>query len=113
MIAGVAIAGLTLAERLLMYHENMSSECMYCAGVVIADLTLAERLLMETKLICIGTSVAVSACMSSSPELRLARSRRCTISAARQTRVSLSDTCKQQRAVLLVVAVHGGSLRSQ
>ena len=61
-------------------------------------LTMAARLLMETRLICIGTSVAASMCSSSSGAVRLVRSSRCTISAARHTSVSLSEICKNNTA---------------
>ena len=64
------------------------------AKMEAAYLTLAARLLMETRLICMGTSVAASVCSSSSGAVRLVRSSRYTISAARHTSVSLSEICK-------------------
>ena len=65
------------------------------AKMEAAYLTLAARLLMETRLICMGTSVAASVCSSSSGAARLVRSSRCTISAARHTSVSLSEIYKR------------------
>jgi len=74
-----------ILHRLLLF-EN--SEAAY--------LTLPARLLMETRLICMGTSVAASVCSSSSGAVRLGRSSRCTISAALHTSVSLSEICKSR-----------------
>lgn len=67
-----------------------------------AYLTLPARLLMETRLICMGTSVAASVCSTSSGAVRLVRSSRCTISAARHTSVSLSEICKSRTRQLPV-----------
>ena len=72
-------------RRFVSLHRNGDKS-------MLSHLTLPVRLLMDTRLICIGTSVAASECPSSPGALRLARSRRCTISAARHTRVSLNET---------------------